>query len=124
MHACDTIILYNYTSCLHHYYCIIEKNLLKVMGYTSSINDWSVLPLILGLTEAQLKQCQKTENPHKAIITRWLQQGNASWAGLVGALKDDLVSQVAVADKIATEKCTSKFNFQLSIIIIIIESYD
>ena len=92
------------------------------MSFTTTISNWSVLGLLLGLTNKALDECQRTENPHKAIITKWLQHGNASWANLVTALKDKLVDQIAVADCIAKSNpiIPKSHGNYVSIIIIII----
>ncbi len=73
------------------------------MSSTASVNDWSVLALVLGLTDKELKECHKdpTDNKHKAIIRIWLEKGKASWASLVSALKHTLVRQISLADEIA-----------------------
>ncbi len=46
-----------------------------------------------------------------AIVNAWIQRGEASWATLVRALRDPLVEQLDIANKIA-EQHPSKKNLQ------------
>ncbi len=81
---------------------------MQVVRATASITDWSLLALLLGISEPDYTRI-KSDNPlnasdqHKAIITKWLASGNASWAALVNALRDELVNQQGLANKIAMD---------------------
>ena len=75
------------------------------MRLTQDITDWSVLALLLGLSAADLQRIQlnhptAVQLQHQAIIRRWLDSGEATWSGLIKALRDPLVNKGAVADKI------------------------
>ena len=79
--------------------------MLQVARATISITDWSFLALLLGLSEADYR-CIVSDNgtinlQRKAIIIKWLQTGEASWAALVSALRDELVNEQTLANKIA-----------------------
>ena len=82
--------------------------MLNVARATISITDWRYLALILGLSDADYERIV-ADNPlnisaqQQAIIKKWLRNGNASWAGLVNALRDELVNEQTLANKIAKE---------------------
>ena len=91
---------------LFKFFFHLEISVLNVAKATVSITDWSYLALYLGFSEAQLQRIisdhqQVSSHQHKAIITKWLESGKASWAILVSALRDELVNKGAVADEIA-----------------------
>ena len=98
---------------------VVEMTIIAVMRYTKDIKDWSVLSLLLGLSERDLHDInideQTSTEKHKAIIIKWLDRGSASWAQLVGALKDDLIQQVDIANNIATHHPRGKVTLILSI---------
>ena len=80
------------------------------MGSTSGIRteEWSVLALILGIEDSTIGRIKhkcniESDNFHKCIVKEWLNQGQASWASLVAALKHDLVNRVDVANKITKD---------------------
>ena len=74
------------------------------MRYTCSITDWSVLGLLLGLSETDLHKINSDPvNKHKAIIVTWLNRGSASWATLVGGLRDPLILMNSIANQIAED---------------------
>ena len=74
------------------------------MRYTNNITDWSVLGLLLGLSEPDLRNINSDPvNKHKAFVTTWLDRGSASWAILVSGLKDPLIRMNEIANKIAKD---------------------
>ena len=87
--------------------------ILSVSEATVDITDWYYLALLLGISETDLQHI-KTDHKdslrkqHKAIVTKWLDSGNASWATLVSALRNKLVGKGALADTIAKQHPTSK----------------
>ena len=93
-------------SVLTHDWCALKK-VCKThhIFLQCSITDWSILPLLLGISEPEYERII-SDNPlnvahqHKAI-TKWLASGNASWAALVNALRDELVNEQRLADEIA-----------------------
>ncbi len=76
------------------------------MVETDTITDWSILAILLGISEADKTRIMKN-NPgdakgqHKAFVKAWLENGEASWAILASALRHQLVKQVACANEIA-----------------------
>ena len=93
--------------------CVIGVTILSVSEATVDITDWGYLALLLGISETDLQHI-KTDHKdslrkqHKAIVTKWLDSGNASWATLVSALRNKLVGKGALADTIANQHPTSK----------------
>ncbi len=82
--------------------------IVSVMRYTQNITDWSVLSLLLGLTQVDLHRIdtdfvQNFNAKHKAFVTKWLQGGSASWAALVNGLRDLLVNRIDIANQIAKD---------------------
>ena len=75
------------------------------MDQTHSINDWSVLGLVLGVPPnviERIKQESSTvQNCQYKILYHWLRMGCASWAKLVKALHSPLVCQEGLAREIA-----------------------
>ena len=78
------------------------------MRYISfhSVNDWSIVALLLGLSNYTLKDINErsmySQNA-SAIVIEWLERGSASWAVLVSVLRDPLVHETNIADKIAKD---------------------
>ena len=75
------------------------------MQETNSITDWSILPLLLGISNAD--KIRITQNfagqahiQHQKFIEAWIKSENATWATLVGALRHELVKEGACANKI------------------------
>ena len=84
------------------------------MRATKAITDWSILALLLELSEADLdniKSATHDKQEQKKIIKKWLDSGTASWAVLVNALNDELVKQGAIANEIAKKYPKSKYTF-------------
>ena len=78
------------------------------MRYISfdSVDDWSILALLLGLSNYTLKYINERSMFSQAasgIVTEWLEGGSASWAVLVSALRDPLVHETNIAYKIAED---------------------
>ena len=86
--------------------------ILSVAEATDSITDWNYLALLLGISEADLQRIQndhkESSHQQKAIVTKWLDSGNASWATLVSALRNKLVGKGALANTIAEKHPKSK----------------
>ena len=74
---------------------------------TVDIHDWSILALLIGVSEGDYQRIkQSIPNPaeqQKAIIQKWLDSGEASWAILVSALRDKLVCKAAIGNQIAKD---------------------
>ena len=85
------------------------------MRATKAITDWSILALLLELSEADLDNIKSATHDKqeqlKKIIKKWLDSGTASWAVLVNALNDELVKQGAIANEIAKKHPKSKCTF-------------
>ena len=85
------------------------------MRATRHITDWSILALLLGLPEAELRRIEADahdgQRRQKMIIEKWLDSGTASWAILVSALNDELVGMRAIANEIANKYPKSKYAF-------------
>ena len=85
------------------------------MRATKAITDWSILALLLELSEADLDNIESAtrdkQKQQKSIIKKWLDSGTASWAVLVNALNDELVKQGAIANEIAKKYPKSKYTF-------------
>ena len=85
------------------------------MRATKAISDWSILALLLELSEADLDNIESTirdkQKQQKSIIKKWLDSGTASWAVLVNALNDELVKQGAIANEIGKKYPKSKYTF-------------
>ena len=77
-----------------------------------SVTDWYFLALLLGISDSDFERIQQDEkmgkDRQKAIIKQWLQSGTASWAILVSALRDEVVSQTAIANNIADNHPSSE----------------
>ena len=80
------------------------------MRYTSKIkiDVWSRLALLLHMepntcSEIKRKCTAQSDDFNTCIVQEWLDQGEASWASLVTALNDDLVTKVDIANKIAED---------------------
>ncbi len=95
------------------YMIISGLTLIAVFRETMSVTDWYFLALLLGISEADFERIQQDEkmgkDRQKAIIRQWLQSGNASWAMLVSALRDEVVTQVAIAKNIADNHPSSEW---------------
>ena len=78
----------------NNYYIITEEGLRPVLEATVGVNNWHKLSIALGLPP-YLQSHDSTE-----VIQRWLDYGSASWYKLVEALKNPLVAQKGLADKI------------------------
>ena len=88
--------------------CLLGSDLLAVMRATSSITDWSVLSLLLGIESAEYDRLEKnaralSRNLHKDIIQCWLDSGTASWSSLVKCLCDGMVKKVELAQTISKD---------------------
>ena len=63
-----------------------------------------MLALLLDLAPDDLGRIKSTAHgasePQMSIIRKWLQSGEASWAALVTALKDDFVGHGSTANDI------------------------
>ncbi len=83
----------------------VGLNTMAVFRETLPISDWYFLARLLGVSEADYERIQQDTSTRKeqqrAIIQQWLSQGVASWAVLVSALRDEVVSQTSIADQIA-----------------------
>ena len=85
------------------------KDLLALLEATVSLNDWHSLGLLLGLEKYQLDRIDINkrgivEDCKKAMMSMWLDTGNATWCALVRALtSSQLVNKKALAKKIAAE---------------------
>ena len=88
---------------------------MTVMSATMAITDWSILALLLELSEADLDNIESAtrdkRKQQKSIIIKWLDSGTASWAVLVNALNHELVKQGAIANEIAKKYPKSKYTF-------------
>ena len=96
-------------------YSVIGETIISVVEATADVFDWDFLASLLGISEVDLKCIQSDHKEslrqrNKAIITKWLDSGNASWAALVSALRHDLVGKGAVADNIAEKHLKSNKN--------------
>ena len=64
--------------------------LLPALGECYEVVEWKVLGGALGVCEADLERIQRDEPSEllrqKAMLSRWISSGNASWRGLVDAL--------------------------------------
>ena len=85
------------------------------MTETQNITEWGILSLLLGVEEADVQRIRQG-NPgeslvqQKAIIMAWLNKGSASWAMLVGALRNSLVKRGADANRIAKAYPSKDYN--------------
>ena len=76
------------------------------MTETQNIADWNILSLLLGVEDADVRRIRR-DNPgaslvqQKEIIMAWLNKGSASWAMLVGALRNSLIKRDTDANRIA-----------------------
>ncbi len=71
-----------------------------------SVYGWYSLGLALGLDEYELNGIrirERSSGRQKAMISLWLDTGNASWRALVRALASPLVGNRGLAMKIAAE---------------------
>lgn len=82
----------------------IVINILKAINAVP-IETWRILGMLLGLQPDTVSE-MFTEHANDfialktSLITAWLNTGSATWIDLVNALKDDLVRQNAIANKI------------------------
>ena len=73
---------------------------------TKNIPDWDTLFFLLGVEDADMQRI-KQDNPgaslkqQREVIRVWLNKGSATWAMLVGALRDSLIERGSDADRIA-----------------------
>ena len=85
------------------------------MRATKAITDWSILALLLKLSQDDLDNIESTtcdkKKQQKSIIIKWLHSGTASWAVLVKALNDELVTHGAIANEIAKKYPKSEYTF-------------
>ena len=78
------------------------------MRATGDVTNWNMLSLLLGVDDADVERI-KLNNPGQAydqqqgILKAWLDNGNASWAILVSALRDKMVGRGAIGNTIAKE---------------------
>ena len=72
-----------------------------------SVNDWHSLGLVLGMEKYVLDMIdidhRTVMDRQKAMISRWLDTGDASWSALVRALSSPLVGNKGLARKIADQ---------------------
>ncbi len=84
----------------------IATNKLQILKETDTITDWSILPLLIGISEADRSRIMNdkkfnAKHQHHAFVETWLKTNKASWAILVSALRDGLVKEEACANAIA-----------------------
>ena len=88
--------------------------MIAVLRATCDIPDWFVLASLLGVSSADVERIRSDVhgalNQQKAIIKKWLDLGEASWAILVSALRDNLVEKVATANAIAKQHPSCEYN--------------
>ena len=82
------------------------QDLLAVMTATKEITDWSVLALYLGISKADYEKMKQNSNAqgcnlHQDVISKWFDNGRASWAVLVKCLREELVGKTGLAHRIA-----------------------
>ena len=100
------IIIIKITFCFNNnYYVHVDDNFIEIMRETKSITDWSILPILLGISNVEKDQIMSDHSgqaaiQHQKFIRAWIKSGNATWAILVGALRDDLVKEGACANNI------------------------
>ncbi len=73
-----------------------------------SVNDWHSLGLVLGmekyvLDSIKINYATSVIDCQKAMISLWLDTGDASWSALVRALSSPLVGNKGLARKIADQ---------------------
>ncbi len=81
-----------------------ERVFIAVMREVQSITDWSMLTLFLGIDHGKVKAIRKenrrTYSEVQAYVKAWLNTGDATWAMLAAALRQDLVGKKAVGNAI------------------------
>ena len=75
---------------------------------TIIVNDWYSLGLALGLEGFRLDKIMtetkgNVDDGQRAMVSLWLDTGNASWRALVQALKSVLVNKAGLAKDIAAK---------------------
>ncbi len=75
------------------------------MKETQDIAEWGMIPILLGVKDADLQRIKMNHRgeaftQHQAIVRAWLENGDASWAVLVSALRDGLVRKGGFANTI------------------------
>ena len=83
----------------------IDDNFIEIMTETQSIRNWSILPLLLGISNVEKDHIMSDHRgqaaiQHQEFIRAWIAFGNAKWAILVGALRHELVKEGACANMI------------------------
>ena len=93
--------------------CTLVRTLITVLRATEDVQDWSLLAILIGVSERDYNIIKKENHndvagQQKAIIKKWLDTGKATWAILVSGLKDKLVGLAAIGNQIAKDH-PSKF---------------
>ena len=82
-------------------------DLVHVLEAIISVNDWHSLGLALGMEKYWLDMIDIDHRTvldcRKAMISRWLDTGDASWSGIVRALSSPLVGKEGLARRIADQ---------------------
>ena len=77
---------------------------IAVLREVQSVTDWSMLSLFLGINhdkaQAIKKENRRTYSEVQAYVRAWLNTGDATWAMLAAALREDLVGKKAVGNAI------------------------
>ena len=78
------------------------------MRATSDVTNWNLLSLLLGVDDADVQRIKQDNtgqayDQQQGIIKAWLDNGNASWAILVSALRDKMVGKGAIGNIIAKD---------------------
>ena len=91
------------------------------MEETHSINDWSILGLVLdvppNVIERSKQESSTVRNCQYKILCHWLGTGCASWAKLAKALHSPLVCQEGLAREIARKHRCKRVSKALSCVV-------
>ncbi len=86
------------------FFCTDERVFIAVMREVKPVSDWSMLASYLGIdcavAQAIRKENRRVYTEIQAYVKAWLNTGNATWAMLAAALREDLVGKKAVGNAI------------------------
>ena len=89
---------------MYHLLFILD-DLLESLKECYEVIDWMILGLALGICEAELKRIQEDERLalrcQKAMLSKWIDSGKASWRGLVNGLLCPPLKAEEVAKSVA-----------------------
>ena len=83
----------------------ILGDLLESLKECYRVVDWMILGHVLGICEAELERIQDDERRalrcQKAMLSKWIDSGRASWRGLVNALLYPPLGTEEIAKRVA-----------------------